>query len=209
MAEFIDGDLETADLLIYGTQSHLSEDLVNNQMNKFMDNLLPSSVAFFTSVMNLQKQMAKNRAIQIAKGAFRKARSLWQENDIRELNDIGDFQHAPDRMKRFIMAEPTIRALWQRQLCDGYNDICEDTRELSGSELKEYRQVMSGMIETDNEDFDHSYTIYDYDEDYLDPKEIITAKEQLDIYSSWQNLRSLIALGEEDPTSETNGWLSV
>lgn len=208
MAEFLNGDLETADLLIYGTQKHLSEDLVNNQMNNFMDNLLPSSVAFFTSMMTLQKQMAKNRAIQIAKGAFRKARSLWQENDIRELKAVGEFQHAPEKMRRFIMAEPTIRALWQAQLCDGYNDLCDDERKLSGDQVGEYRQVMDGVLERQDTDSEYDYIIKQYD-DIEDNKNRISIEEQFDIYSSWQHLKSLIALGEEDPTSETNGWLSV
>ena len=139
MTNFIEGDLETADLLIYGTKSQLNEDFVGEQKDNFMSNMLPDSVAFFTNVLQLQKQIAKNRAIQIAKGAFRKVRSLWNEDDIRELTTIGDFQNAPEKMKRYIMAEPTVRALWQKQLCDGYGDYCENNRDKSGEELIEYR----------------------------------------------------------------------
>ena len=209
MANYIEGDLETADLLIYGTKSQLSEDLIDEQKEKFMDNLFPDSVAFFTKILALQKQMAKNRAIQIAKGAFRKARSLWQDDDIRELKSIGEFQNAPDRMKRFVMAEPTIRALWQRQLCDGYNDFCEYNRDQSGDDLKEYRLVMNGMVITDNEELDHEYVIYDNPLDQMDKADIITTTEQHEIFDSWRNLRTILAKGEEDPTSESNGWLSV
>ena len=209
MSNYIEGDLETADLLIYGTKSQLNEDLVEEQKDNFMSNMLPDSVAFFTKVLQLQKQIAKNRAIQIAKGAFRKVRSLWNENDIRELTTIGDFQNPPEKMKRYIMAEPTVRALWQKQLCDGYDDYCENNRDKSGEELVEYRNVMNGMILTEDDEYDHTFTIYDDPIDNYEPENKISTAEQFEIFNTWQNLRTLIAKGEEDPTSGSNDWLSV
>ena len=211
MTNFVDGDLETADILIYGTKAYLNEDDVNSQMKDFTKDMLPDSLAFFTKMMLLQKSLARNRALQLADGALRKVRSLWQEDTIRKLDSIGDFQHAPNVMRRFLMAEPTIRALWQKQLCDGYDDIMEDTRGKADNEVQEYRQVMNGMIVSDNldEDLDHSYTIYDYHEDQLiEPSQRLSSSDQLDIYSSWQALKHYVAVGEEDPTSESNGFLS-
>ncbi len=112
-------------------------------------------------------------------------------------------------MKRYIMAEPTIRALWQRQLCDGYNDFCEHNRKQSGEELVEYRTVMNGLYVADSDEYAHEMTIYDDPMDVYDVDNNISAAEQFEIHNTWENLRVIIAKGEEDPTSESNGWLST
>ncbi len=207
MVDVIDGDLDTVDAVLYGEQNHVNEDIVSSMQKNFMNDMLPSSVAFFTSMFALQKQLSLNRAIDLAKAGTRKIKSLWNDNEIRELQSIGDFQHAPDCMKRFIMAEPTIRAMWLKQLCCGYNDISNYNKDQSGDDLFEYREVMDGVMQMQPEDSKYDYVIthYDYPEDHLEDR--ISIYKQFNIYHSWQNLRELIHKGEEDPTSEVNGYL--
>lgn len=212
MATLIEGDSATFDSLLYGTQPQVTQEFVEQERARFQSFSTPMTVTFFQKAMELETAMRDNKAVQLASAAARKVRSLWQSDDIRRLATVADFQHAPQCMRRFIMAEPEVRNLWQKNLCSGYDDQFEDFREEKGEYVVEYRQVMDGMV-IDNpnpaED-EHEWECVTYGDDELEnlePMLQISIDDQFDIVESWDKLKDILAMGKEDPTSEINASL--
>ena len=207
MAKFITADLDTFDRIIYGRKLPVSTEYLQRQRESFYNNSTPASAQFLQSAMEMDGRLRRSAAISMAKAAVRKVRSIWDSDAIRTLVNISDFQQAPDSMKRFIMAEPTTRALWQKQMCDGYGDVMEFERELSGEEVLEYRQVTDGIINLSPDDEEYEWECHSYCEEELEEDMKIITSEQMEILETWDNLKGHIEAGEEDPTSPDGGWL--
>ena len=205
MAQFLDGDSTTFDQLLYGNSKPYTQEFIENERAQFQQHMTPTTAAFFQKSMEVTAAVLDSRAVQLAKSAVRKVQNIWESDEIRALTKIGDFQHAPAKMKRFIMAEPETRKMWKRQLCDGFNDMFIDNIDETGEDLLEYRQAMDGIMSVDTGGYDWECTTYDNDN--LDQSLEITVDDQFDILDTWDNLKILMAEGKEDPTSELNASL--
>lgn len=206
MATIINGDMDMFDQLVHGTIYRVPQEQLQAQEQQFMNSLVPSARGFFQKAWDFTAQMANNRAVHRARAAARKVQSIWETDAIRVLSTIGEFQNAPQSMRRFLMAEPTVRTMWKDQLLDGYDDAMAVTRDESNEDLLEYCQVMDGeMIETPDDD-DYAYKFISFHDDILDdePNLRITHEEKMDIRDSWDNLRNHVLYGDEDPTSPVN-----
>ena len=145
MATFIDGDNSTFDMLVYGNRSFGSDQFIQNQRDILSTFTSPNVAGFFQRAFELEHAMVENRAYQMASASMRKIASVFQDDAIRCLTDLGEFQHAPASMRRFIMANPVVRNMWKEQRCDGYNDFSEYNQELDDEDNLDYCQVMDGV----------------------------------------------------------------
>jgi hypothetical protein len=115
-------------------------------------------------------------------------------------------QNASLTMQRWIMAEPTVRTLFHKQLCDGYSDTYVDMYPgRVGEDHYDYRRVMNGVVVPHEERGGDATT---YMEDLIPDDVELDLNDQIDIISSWQFIQAKVAERNEDPTSKYNGTLS-
>ena len=207
MATVITGDMDMFDQMVHGTISRAPAEYLQQAQQQFLANVIPSAHGFFEKAWAMQQRMADSRAMHAARSVSRKFQSIWQHDAIRALNTIGEFQNAPQTMRRFVLAQPEVNKMWRDQLIEGYGLDYEDTNNSTNIEDNlEYRQVMDGALVELPDDDDYEYEFVCYHSDILDdaPELAITETEQHDIRSSWRYLEDIILYGDEDPTSETN-----
>jgi len=139
-------------------------------------------------------------AYRLANAALRRVASLWDVNEIRALQEYYQVQNAQPVMIPYVMAEPTIRKLYQQGLCEAYgNEYHDPYKNDIGENHIDWRRVMNGIatIGGENDSFDWEATTYSDSNDEAVPLEF---DQQLDILTTWETVRSAIAQGI-DPTS--------
>lgn len=145
----------------------------------------------------------------IAKAIRRMGDNLWMDNVIGTLHDIGQFQHPPPIMRRWLMAEPTVRQLYHQGQVEGYgNDYIDRHPGQVGTEHYDWQVVMDGVVVEDEHGHDVSYEYFcntdpAYDPDY-DELDIV---DKSNIIDAWAKMSSFIKANRDDPTSKWNAQL--
>jgi hypothetical protein len=208
---FVGGD-EYFNALTSGNPHQGTINFIQGQFNNPSSNLSETSRRFQEQARVSIEASLNSTAMRLATAATRKLRSLWNENSIQVLTDVGDFQYAPLVMQRYIMAHPTTRRLYQQERCDGYSDTYVDIHIGDvGEDHYDYRRVMDGVVvfsdeEDENGDLDWSSTTYldELDED----DEELEFESQLDIIQSWETMDEHYKSGKtDDLTSKYNAEL--
>ncbi len=212
MAEIYDGGTLTFDALAYGKPHPSTLQFLANQYDSASTTLLNAGQAFFDQARDLYERVSGSHAMQVFRAAGRAIRSAWELDEIRSMQTIGQFQHAGPVMQRWLMAEPTVRKLYQQQRIDGYSESYFDHDPgVIGHEHYDYRRVMQGLVVMDKEpdaDGEYGWRATTYFDELLPDDEELSLPEQLDIRDAWTHLRSWAAAGDEDPTSRYNAKMS-
>lgn len=138
--------------------------------------------------------------------AVRKVRNVWEDDRVYQIRDTGEFQHAKDTMKHYLMADPEIRQMARDNKIEAWGDSFKDPYpDREKDQNPYYRKVMDGVWQFD-EDGNSFYVDY-WDTEETEQIEDITPQEQLDVVLSWQHLKNKIALMDDDPTSQFNNKL--
>lgn len=205
MAQIIDGGADLFDALAYGKPHPGTQQFIQSQLESFSNSVTDAGQRFYNNAMNLYERFSGSSAMRYANAARRNIGSIWQSDEIRQLTTIGDLQQAPLTMQRWIMAEPTVRQLYQQQRVEGYVDSYVDTHQGNiGEDHYDYRRVMQGIVVDDDKD-DWSATTY-YDELLPEDQELLL-EEQVDILVSWESVVQKLREGRSDPTSRWNSDL--
>ena len=199
MANVIFGDDRVFSAAAYGVQDWRAQEFLAQQYEGLSSQLTAAGQAFFAGAKNIFEELSGSQAMRLARAAGRKVRSLWNSDEIQRLLDIGAMQHAPLTMQRWIMAEPTVRKLYQQQRCDGYGETYRDMHPGDiGEDHYDYRRVMNGLVVEDEQG---NLTATTYFDELLDEPEL-TIEEQIEIIDTWDALKAFLRKGEEDPTSK-------
>lgn len=131
--------------------------------------------------------------------------SMWKGDGIRPLTKVADMQAAPPSMRRWIMAEPTIRKAYHAQECDGYSNSYIDMEPNSiGEDHSDYRKVRHGIIHVEeNEEVCSVYHSDMFDDDYAE----LTIGNKVDIMTTWDMVKNEYQKGRLDPTSSWATYL--
>lgn len=128
-------------------------------------------------------------------------RLLNDPNAIYPLKTLEEFQTAPPGMRRWIMANPTVRELNQKQLIQGYEGkYVDNDPDTIGNDNYDYRLVMDGIV---NINKDSSYTNFFDELKYGDRR--LTLDEKIDILNTWDKLEDILKNTNEDPTNIYGG----
>lgn len=137
----------------------------------------------------------------------RKVRHMFDDDYIRPMSRIGEFQQAGPSMQRWCMANQKMQRLARSGVANGWRDQYKDPYpNRSGEDHPDYQAVVNGLATVD-EHGHSSYTQYFnvYDRDY---REELTHYQQTTIRDVvWQNLEALLAAGGDDPSDPDNGSL--
>lgn len=197
------GDPDEFNALIYGVNKHPGTiSYLENQFSRFSNTLTDAGRSFISGAQNLFEQFHGSEAMRLARAATRKAGSLFQADEIRSIWDLGQLQHAPLSMQRFIMAEPTVRAMFHDQRCDGYSDTYVDMQPgVIGAEHYDYRRVMTGIVQEVTDDEEVEWVCRQFIDDLVEGDRELSLEEKTDVLNTWDAVAALMNLGGEDPTS--------
>lgn len=210
MARIVQGNDSTFNALALGELHPNTQQFLSAQLEAPTHNLTEQGQAFFQSTRSLFERLGESRAAQWVKAAQRAIGSIWQDDGVRLLSDIGEFQWATAEMRRWIMAEPTVRKLYHQQKVEGYSGQYKDPAPTDVGQLHyDYRRATNGFVfvsETEDETVPEWTSTTYYDD--LDPNEAeLTLMEQSDIVGTWDNLLSHLDRHKDDPTSRFNASL--
>lgn len=212
MAQIIEGGSLMFDSLAYGRQHPGTVQFLASQFEQATNFLTNAGQQFMTGARDFYERLAGSNAARMLRAAGRSIRSMWQLDEIRALQTVGDFQQAPLAMQRWIMAEPTVRQYFLDQRCDGYSDTYIDIDPGKvGPDHYDYRRATDGLVFIDEKPDEHGefgWHATTYMEELLPDDVELTLEEQLDIHQTWQWVKSLMKQGNEDPTSRFNADLS-
>ena len=100
-------------------------------------------------------------------------------------------------MARYVMANPTIRTLYQQNKCDGYSDSYTDLYPGTiRDDHYDYQRVMDGVVNFDTQDDRWEIKYYT---DYSDQDEELSPEDKFTILDTWNAACNVIARGL-DPT---------
>ena len=207
MARVYVGDDRIASTLIYGETQPSTMRFLERQYNEDDSAGGLSQAKFGSRMRDLYDRFHDSTLMARTRAAIRKLDTAFTPDDIRPLKTIGALQHAKNTMRRFIMASPEVRAMYQQQRIEGYgHHYVDDYADKDVKDIPEYQHVMSGLMDV-NEDGDTEFELYldvEYD---LDEYYRLDIDQQLDIRATWLETIYRIRLGKEDPTSTVNAYL--
>jgi len=116
--------------------------------------------------------------------------SAWVGDYIRPLEELADIQAACPVMQRYIMAEPTYRALYNQGQAHGYG---KDYVDMQPGALKnnhtDYQRVVHGLWIDDEDTGMSEQCVYHTDISNDDDEDDLQLSQQLAITSTWLTAR--------------------
>ena len=172
---------------------------------RYRSNLSERGRSFMSRIEETYRAIERSDIVRLTRSVSRKASNLWQVDEIRKLIDIGDFQHPPERMRRWVMASVDVRRRYHRGECEGYGDeYIDHDPGVRGEDHYDWRRVSNGVFKYDEErGVSVASTYY---EPLRNSDDHLSLVDQDDILCSWDILKGLMS-GTEDPTSKWNGKL--
>ena len=201
MAHFFQGDGGYS-TLIYGEQAHNLSTYQQETENNLLSVINDSAKAFIDRTRQVVNKVNDLQLKQKAMALYNKTRYMFSEDCVHPFVDYGHMQQAKPVMRRFMMAEPTIRKMYNKQRISGYeNDFFNLNPTHVGEDHYDYRKVMDGICVIDEETGD--WTATSYSDDFNDDDVILSQSDQVDILTTWNNAKLWLQSGK-DVTSPTN-----
>lgn len=189
---------------VYGETNPSTAAFLANQFNNFGNSITDAGKQFYQASLDAFNHFNGSEAMKFARRVISSINGAFDTPYIHEYSTLKEFQNSSTLMQRWVMANPTIRGLYHRQMCDGYSDTYHDVEPgLIGDRHYDYRRATQGLVKFE-EDGGWKANIY-FDDLKKDDRELML-EEQIAISNSWLALEALTALGD-DPTSPNGGKL--
>lgn len=193
------------DALAYGEAHPNVTQFVDQQRGALSSMISDAGRGFMDYVGGIVDRVTQSEIGQRIQALSGKAASIWNLDTVWPMQTVTDFQHAKSKMRRWIMAEPTVRSMYHRQQVAGYGDQYVDLDpDRIGEAHYDYRRVMDGLVRFDDKDDWVSTT---YFEDLREGDRDLTLSEQVSVGITWERLVQHLDTGPSDPTSPLNAAL--
>lgn len=204
MAKVVHGDREIFRAMSYVQPDHDYMSHVERGYSSLVGSLSGKAAEFMDRAKAKYEQVRDSGSLRKARALLRQVGSMWGKDCIQQLDTVTQVQNAPYAMRRFIMAEPTIRRLYHQQRCEGYGSSYVDRQPgVVGDDHLDYQKVNNGWMHVEDDKW-HATT---YSNDYPDDQDQeLTLDEQDDIRSAWDIVRNAVYF-EVDPTSKRDADL--
>lgn len=177
---------------------------LSNQVNQAFTNISANAMNMFNQASNYFRGFNYDEFMRTSRAAVRAIGNMWQHEGIMPISDIGGLQHASLEMQRWLMAEPTVRAVYHDQRCDGYHETYIDMQPNAiGINHYDYRRATNHLFMQRGDQMVAS----SYMETIRDGDRELHVTEQADIQIAWHYMRAAILNNQDDPTSRTNARL--
>lgn len=192
--------------LLMGEQSESTTNWIHERFSRTRDYLTDAGQQFVNKIRTSYEQMYDPETIRKARAVIRNIKGVFNPNAVTYLSTVKAIQEAKPVMQRYLMANPCIRSLYHKQLCNGFSDSYVDHEPGKiGEAHYDYRRVMANIVqETETKDeetgeVNHSWSVVSYAEDLVEGDRNLHIDEQMDIVSCWQLMKMAIDL-KRDPT---------
>lgn len=200
MAHFFEGDGGYS-TLIYGEQANSLSTFQQSTENSFLTNLNDSARMFMDKTREIVGQVNNLQLKQRAVALYNKSRYMFDEDCIHPFVNYGHMQQAKPIMQRFMMAEPSIRGMYNKQRISGYNDeFYNPFPDHVGENHYDYRKVTDGIVIIDEDTGD--WTSTSWSDDFTDDDVLLNHSDQTDILTSWDNAKIWLSMGKDITSPE-------
>lgn len=201
MAQVIQAGVEGFEALIYPDQNPMNFEFIQNQFANISNTASEAARAFYEKAQAVAHDLYDSKAVRHARAAVRAVRSVFQPDSIQQLSTLEAIQQANQQMIRFMMAEPTLRTMYQEQMCAGYGDSYYDLDPGKvGEKHYDFRRVMNGVLHEEEIDGEAQLVFNHYAELLVEGDRELEAYEQFGILRTWDLAKQFIAAGK-DPSS--------
>ena len=192
-----------ADMIMFPGQSQVMESYLYNQVANVASTLNDVGQKFMSTNRDVFERLNNSQMMLEAKALLRNTIGINNPNIVRYLYTLDAIQDATPYMQSYIMANPVMRELYNKQLCNGYSDTYIDIDPGTiGNDHYHYRRVVDGMmLEKDDE-----WVCNNYYEDLLGDDRDLDIYEKIDILSTWEVMNLFIKEGF-DVSSPMGGFL--
>lgn len=208
MVMFVEGGVDAFNASVYAQPSAQDISFFQNNISTFYSTLGAMGQNFFNGVRDRMESVDFDTLKQYTSSVARRVSSFWESDNIRPLRNLADVQFPPNTMIRWQMANPDVRTLYHKGLCEGYGEKYIDLQpDAKGDDHHDFQMVMHGMEQyDDNGDlFWMSYTEnFDEPENSID---LLSMDERVDIVESWYVTSKHLKAMKDDPTSQYSGML--
>lgn len=204
MATIIHGGIDHFNELVYGQSNPATLNFIQQMNHNVSQTLTDMGRAFVTEVQQVYKAIDTSDITRRIKAAGRRISAAFADNQVKQLHVMEDFQTAPLVMRRWLMAEPTVRALYHSHGCDGYSGTYIDQAPgMIGEDHYDYRRVMDGVVRYgDEEDGVQNRIVYSNYHEETTHADVLLAEDRIDLITSWKRQRAFILDKKRDPTDE-------
>lgn len=197
MIQIMDGDDYDFSTLAFGQPHPSTLEYFQSNINQAIQATQAVGNQFFNKAQVAYDNFFSSEAIRKAKAALYRAGSVFIHDEVMYLQSLASIQFAQEQMRNYIMSDPYINNLYQKNLIEGYAERYSNVENnASGEQSMFYRAVRDGIVYEDDEgslNFDTWFT--------EDLSKDLRLDEQVDILQTQLRVRELINKGKEDPTS--------
>lgn len=193
------------DALAYGETHPNVARFIGEQAGQLSSSISQAGRGFMDYVGGMVDRVSRSEIGQRIQALASKAGTLFDSDNIRPLETLEEFQHAQSKMRRWIMANPTLRGLYHQQRIEGYGPSYEDLEpDRIGVGHYDYHRVMDGVVEIDDNGDWSSTTFFD---ELRDGDRHLELSEQVAISLTWEMAEYHLARKCGDMTSQQNAPL--
>lgn len=182
---------------------------LQNTMGSYLQRLGEPARNFYQNVSDRVTGYDYERLGYMMQAVGRAVDGMWMDDVIQPLYDIGHFQHAPQTMVRWLMAEPTIRQMYHDGEAEGYGERYKDTSPgMVGEDHHDWQVVNNGVYKEDEDGMDYEVDyFYDSNPQYDPEYDSLNVNDVANIMMSWKSMAAFAEARRADPTSKWNGQL--
>ena len=207
MSTYSFGAADAFDAFVYGAPHPNTISSIQGQLTQMSQNVVGAGLAFMQKAQDAFNYFNSSAAFQFVRSVLQSATEtgVVETTRVMPLLNLLDLQGASLTMQRWIMANPTVRALYYQQRCDGYADTYVDAHPGDIGKLHhDYRRVMDGMLEFDDKG---EWVITHYLDVLGEDEAPLPFLSKVDILRTWQASDLLLAISKDDLTSKEGGTL--
>lgn len=191
------------DMLFYPKQNPVVDTYIYNQVANVSSTLDEVGQKFMQANREIYDRVNNSELIRQARAVLRTTPGLSSPNTIYYYSSLDMMQHATPYMQNYIMANPTIRELYNDQLCNGYGEVYTDIDPGTIYDKQyHYRRVVDEVILVTED----GWKCTNYEEDLIEGDTELDIYNKSDILSTWEIMDIFIKAGC-DPTDPDGGTL--
>lgn len=189
--------------------SQSARDWVKNQFQAASSVFANAGQQFLDHAKSLYQTLNSETLHRATRKFARSVNGMLHPNSVYYIDDIRQIQTAQPVMQRYIMANPVIRDIYHRQLCDGFSDTYVDAEPGKiADDHYDYRRVMNNIVIPGTEETGINWSVTTYNEELREGDRELSFIEQCDVLDTWYVVEQAM-LAKIDPTDIFNSELGT
>lgn len=170
--------------MVYGKANAAFQNFSKGFADTFNQTLQGMSNGFASFVTDLSDRFEKFGTFGQLSAMASRADNIFQEDVISTMSSLEAMQNAKPIMRRFIMANPTVRELFHKDRCFGYGeDYVDNHPGTLGEDHYDYRRVMDEVVFINDDDV---FEVVNYGEELEEDEIELNIIEKRDIINTWE-----------------------